>query len=168
MAPRSSRQEALVLQAFGHVAIDYAQCQTLGDRRLADPGFARSGPGCLVRRDSTCIVRGFPRPGPITGSSLALARHSPGGVQVTRIALQRVIAYPADALSAFAALAQILDRRVELLPVSNRRRRAPCRPGFSLAHRQREQQPLDGDKAVAGLLRDLFGLLENRAISGER
>src|SRR6202034_272463 len=74
--------------------------------------------------------------------------------------LQRVIAVLGRSAVGGAALADLLDRRVEAL-------RRDAGGGECLArrrllrHRQREQQALDRDKAVAGLLGNLLRLLED-------
>src|SRR5205823_13118556 len=88
---------------------------------------------------------------------LALTRY---GGQIAGIALERVVAFLGRGAVGLAALAQILDRRIELL------RRHPAggeRIAGSglLGQRQRQQQPLDRDETVAGLLGNLFGLLED-------
>ena len=155
------RQELLVLQALRHVAIDDAQRQALDDRRLADAGFA----------DQHRIVLGAAREH-LDGAAdflvaadhrieLAVAR---GLRQVAGIFLQRVIGVFGGSGIRGAALAQGLDRGIEVL-----RRHAGSLENFAglavLLQRERKQQPLDGDKNVAGFLAGLFGGVEH---AGER
>ena len=151
------RQQLLVLQAFRHVAIDDAQRQTLDDRGLADAGFA----------DQHRIVLGAARQH-LDGAAdfLVAADHRielavAGGLrQVARIFLQRVIGVFGRGRIRSAALAQRLDGGIEIL-----RRDAGSFQNLAglavLFQRQREQQPLDGDETVAGLLAGLFGRVEN-------
>ena len=106
------RHQLLVLQRLRHVAIDDAQRQTFGDRRLADARLA----------DQHRIVLGAPRQN-LDGAAdflvaadhrveLAVARV---GGQVARIFLQRVIALLGTRRIGGAALAQIVDRLVQRL-----------------------------------------------------
>src|SRR4029077_910307 len=88
---------------------------------------------------------------------LALARHRG---QIAGIALERVIAVLGRGAVGLAALAQILDRRVELLRGQPTGGQRPASERFLLP-RQRQQQALDSDEAVTGLLGNLFGLLED-------
>ena len=146
------RQQLLVLQAFRHVAIENAQRQALDDRGLADAGFA----------DQHRIVLGAARQH-LDGAAdflvaadhrieLAVARRLG---QVAGIFLQRVIGVLGRRGIRGAALAQRLDRGIEVL----RRDAALAQDAAGLAvllQRQPEQQPFDGDKAVAGLLGGLF------------
>ena len=151
------RQQLLVLQAFRHVAIDDAQRQALDDRGLADAGLA----------DQHRIVLGAPRQH-LDGAAdflvaadhrieLAVAR---GLRQVAGIFLQRVIGVLGRRRVRGAALAQRVDGGVEVL-----RRDAGLAEdlaGFAVfLQRQRQQQPLDGDEAVAGLLAGLLGRVEH-------
>ena len=151
------RQQALVLQALGHVAIDDAQCEPLDDRGLADPGLA----------DQHRVVLGSPRQHLHRAADLLVpADHwvklaLAGYVgQIAGIALERVVALLGRGTVGLAAFAQVFDRRVELLRghTAGGERLAG---GRFLGQRQRQQQPLNGDKAVAGLLRDLLSLLED-------
>ena len=147
------RHQPLVLQRLGHVAIDDAERQALDDRRLADARLA----------DQHRIVLGAPRQH-LDGAAdllvaadhrVELARPGIGG-EIARIFLQRVVALLGIGRIGGAALAQIVDRLVQRL------RRDPGLgqdvgglAGF--LHRQRGQQPLDRDEAVAGLLGHLLG-----------
>jgi hypothetical protein len=80
--------------------------------------------------------------------------------QVASVFLQRVIPFLGRRAVGLAALADVFDRPIEALRVDPRRRQRLRRTGAG-SRRQREQQPLDGDKAVAGALRQLLGLLED-------
>ncbi len=150
-------EQLLALQAFRHVAIDDAQRQPLGDRGLADAGLA----------DQHGIVLGAPRQH-LDGAAdflvaaddrveLALA-----GVrrQVAGIFLERVILVLGRSRVGGAPLADRLDGAVEGLRRDARIGQDLRRAG-GLLHGQREQQPLDRDVAVAGLLGDLFRGVEH-------
>ena len=123
---------------------------------LPTPGSPISTGLFLVRRDSTWMVRRISSSRPITGSSLP-SRAACG--QVARIFLQRVIGVLGRWRVGGAALAQRFDGGVEVL-----RRDAGASEDLArvavLLQREREQQPLDGDEAVAGLLGDLLGVVE--------
>ena len=151
------REQLLVLQALRHVAVDDAQRQAFDDRGLADAGLA----------DQHGIVLGAPRQH-LDGAAdflvaadhrieLAVAR---GLGQVAGVFLQRVVGVLRRRAVGGAALAQGLDRRVKCL-----RRDAGIGQnlaGFAvLLQRQRQQQPLDRDKTVAGLFARLLGGIEH-------
>ncbi len=151
------RQQLLVLEAFRHVAIDDAQRQALDDRGLADARLA----------DQHRIVLGPPRQN-LNGAAdflvapdhrikLAVTR---GLRQIAGIFLQRVIGVLGGGRIRGAALAQRLDRGIERL-----RRDAGIGKDLSgvagLLERQSEQEPFDGDKAVARLLPGLLGGVEH-------
>ena len=153
------REQLLVLQAFRHVAVEDAQRQTLDDRGLADAGLADQhgivlgAAGQHLDGAADFLVAAD------HGVELAVAR---GLRQVAGIFLQRVIGVFGRRAVGGAALAQRFDRRIEVL----RRDAALAENGAGLAallERQPEQQPLDRDKAVAGLLGGLF-----RGIEGAR
>ena len=130
-------QQELVLQALRHVAIDDAQRQALDDRGLADAGLA----------DQHGIVLGAPRQH-LDGAAdfLVAADHGielagAGGLgEVARIFLERVIGLLGGRRIGGAALAQRLDRRVEVL-----RRHAglasalPASLSFSIARASRRR-----------------------------
>ena len=89
-----------------------------------------------------------------------------GGLgEIARIFLQGIICIFSGRIISGAALAEILDRRVESL-------RGDARALQNLAsfsaffHRQGKQKPLDRDIRVASLLRDLFGTVENARCRG--
>ena len=151
------RQKLLVFEAFRHVAVDDAQRQTFDDRGLADARLA----------DQHRIVLGAARQhldgaadflvAPDHRIELAVARRLG---QVARVFLQRVVGVLGRRAVGGAALAQRFDGGVERL-----RRHAgmarifPASLPFSSA--KREQQPLDGDEAVAGLLARFLGGIED-------
>ena len=151
------RHQLLVLQRLGHVAIDDALRQALDDRGLADAGLA----------DQHGVVLGAPRQH-LDGAAdfvvaaddrVELAGAGIGG-QVARIFLQRVIGLFGARRIGGAALADVVDHLVQRL----RRDTGlgeDLRGLGRLLHRQRLQQALDGDEAVAGLLRQLLGGREN-------
>ena len=151
------RQELLVLQALRHVAVDDALRQALDDRGLADPGLADQHRIVLgaarehLDRAADLLVAADDR------VELALARRLG---QVAGVFLQRVIALLGRGAVGLAALAHLLDRSVEALRVDPRRGQRLRRAGPG-SRRQREQQPLDRHKTVAGALRQLLGLLEH-------
>ena len=150
------REQLLVLQALRHVAVDDAQRKPLDDRGLADAGFA----------DQHGIVLGAPgqhldgAPDLLVAADhrieLAVARRLG---QVAGIFLQRVIGVLGGRGVRGAALAQGFDRRIEIL----RRDAALAQDAAGLAvlvQREPQQQPFDGDEAVAGLVGGLFGGVE--------
>ncbi len=151
------RQQLLVFEALRHVAIDDALRQPLDDRRLADPGLADQHRIVLgaarqhLDRAADLLVAADDR------VELAFARRFG---QVAGVFLQRVVALLGRGAVGLAALAHLLDRPVEALRVDPRRRQRLGRAGPG-SRRQREQQPLDRHKAVAGALRQLLGLLED-------
>src|SRR5579875_3371425 len=112
--PQIKRQQAFVLQAFGHVAVDDAQRQSLDDRGLADPGLADQhrvvlGPARQdLDRAADLVVAADDR------VELAFARRRG---QIAGIALQGVIALLGRRAVGLAALAQALDRGIEVLRV---------------------------------------------------
>ena len=152
------REQLLVVQALRHVAVDDAQRQPLDDRGLADAGLA----------DQHRIVLGAARQH-LDGAAdflvaadhrieLAVAR---GLGQVAGIFLQRVIGVfgrRASRRCGPCASASIAALRVcGVTPAL-----AEDLAGLAvLLHREREQQPLDGDEAVAGLLAGLLGGVEH-------
>ena len=150
------RQQLLVLQAFRHVAIEDAQRQALDDGGLADAGLADQhgivlgAAGEHLDGAADFLVAADHR------IELAVAR---GLGQVAGIFLQRVIGIFGRRAIGGAALAQRFDRRIEVL----RRDAALAEDGAGLAallERQAQQQPLDRDKAVAGLFGGLFRRIE--------
>ena len=150
------RQQALVLEALRHVALDDALRQPLGDGGLADAGLA----------DQHGIVLGAPRQH-LDGAAdllvatddrvdLALGRR---GGEVARIALERIVALLGRGTVGGAALAQIVDSAVEGGRIDAGLVERPAGLGGGL-HAERQQQPLDRDERVPGLVRDLLGRIE--------
>ena len=143
------RQQLLVLQAFGHVAVDDAQRQAFDDRGLADAGLA----------DQHRIVLGAARQH-LDGAAdflvaadhrieLAVARRLG---EVAGIFLQRVIGLSRPtALSAVRPLRSASIAALRFCGVTPAWARIlPASLSFSSA--SASKQPLDGDEAVAGLL----------------
>ena len=126
---------------------------------LPTPGSPISTGLFLVRRDSTWMVRRISSSRPITGSSLPSRRRLG---EVARVFLQRVVGVLGRGDVGGAALAERVDRRVEAL-----RRDAGVGEDLAglgvLLDRERQQQPLDGDEGVAGLLGGLLGGGRTRA-----
>ena len=146
------RQQLLVLQALRHVAVENAQRQALDDRGLADAGLADQHRIVLGAAGEHLDGAADFLVAPDHRIELAVAR---GLGQVAGIFLQRVIGVFGRRRIGGAALAQAFDRRVEVL----RRDAALAEDGAGVAvllERQPEQQPLDGDEAVAGLFGGLF------------
>ncbi len=146
------RQQFLVLEAFRHVAIEDPQRQALDDRGLADAGLADQhrivlgAAGKHLNGAADFLVA------PDHRIELAVARRLG---QVAGIFLQRVIGVFSRRTVRGAALAQGFDRGVEVL----RRDAALAQDAAGVAvllQRQSQQQPLDRDKTVAGLLGGLF------------
>ena len=128
-----------------------------GDRGLADAGLA----------DQHRIVLG-PAGEHLDGAAdflvaaddrveLALARRLG---EVARIFLQRVVAVLGALRVGGAAAAQLVDRGVEVLRGEAGLGERAADVGV-LGQRHRQQDALDRDVAVAGLLRDLLGLVED-------
>ncbi len=151
------RQQLLVLQAFRHVAVDDALGETLDDGGLADAGLA----------DQHRIVLGAAGEHLDGAADLLVAADHRVDLavagrlgEVARVFLQRIVGVLGRAGIGRAALAQRLDGGIELL-----RRHAGTGEDLArlavLLERKREQEPLDRDVAVAGLLRDLLRLIED-------
>src|SRR6202035_1170681 len=151
------RQQFLVFEALRHIAIDDALRQAFDDRSLADPRLA----------DQYGIVLGAAREDLDRAADLLVTADDRVELafacrfgQVASVFLQRVITLLGRRAVGLAALADAFDRPIEALRVDPRRRQRLRRTGAG-SRRQREQQPLDGNKAVAGALRQLLGLLEH-------
>ena len=157
IAPMSSDKKLLVFEAFRHVAIDDAQRQALDDRGLADAGLADQhrivlgAAGQHLDGAADFLVAADHR------VELAVARRLR---EIAGVFLQRIIGVLGRRAVGGAALAQRLDGGVEIL-----RRHAGVAENLSrfavLFQSQREQKPLNGDEAVAGLLAGLLGGLEH-------
>ena len=150
------RQQLLVLEALGHVALDDALGQPFGDGGLADAGLA----------DQHGVVLGAPGQH-LDGAAdlLVAADHgidlALGGQrgQVARVALERVVGLLGRGAVGRAALADVVDGLVQ-------RGRVDAgilehAGGVGLLHGQGQQQALDGDELVAGLVGDLLGGVEH-------
>ncbi len=151
------RQQLLVLQALRHVAIDDPEGQPFGDRRLADAGLADEH-GIVLRAArehldgaADLLVAADDR------IELAVAR---GLGEVAGVFLERVILALGGSRIGGAAFPDFLDGGIQGL-----RRDAGVGQNFRgarvLLHGEREQQPLDRHKRIAGLLGDLLGGVEN-------
>ena len=158
------RQQLLVLEAFRHVAVEDPQRQTFDDRGLADAGLADQHRIVLGAAGQHLDGAADFLVAPDHGVELAVARRLG---QVAGIFLQRVIGVLGRRAVGGAALAQRFDRGIEVL----RRDAALLQDAAGLAvflERQPEQQPLDGDKAVAGLFGGFFrGIERARQIGRE-
>ncbi len=151
------RQELLVFQTLGDVAIDDAQRQALDDRGLADARLADQhwivlGPARQhLNRSADFLVA------PDHRIELAVARRLG---EVAGVFLQCLVRVFGGCRVGGAALAQRLDGGIEIL-----RRDAGIGEDLSrlapLLQRQRQKQPLNGDKTVAGLLAGFLGGLED-------
>jgi hypothetical protein len=157
------RHQLLVLQAFGHVALDDAQRQAFGNRRLAHAGLA----------DQNRIVLGAARQH-LNGAADFLVAADDGielsGLrgfsEVAGIFLQGVIALFGGSTVRRAALADGVDRLVETL------RGDACvlqgLRGFRLFDSQGLQQALGRNETVARLLGKLLrGIEDARHFGGE-
>jgi hypothetical protein len=155
--PEVERQQLLVFEALGHVAIDDALREALDNRGLADPRLADQyrvvlgAAGQDLDRAADLLVAADDR------VELAFARRLG---QVAGVFFERVVTLFGRRAVGLPALAHLLNRAIEALRIDPRRRQRLCRARSS-SRRQREQQPLDRDKAVAGPLRQLLGLLEH-------
>ena len=162
-APEVERQQRLVLEAFRHVAIDDADARGPRRWRSCRRRARRSAPGCSwCGATAPGWCGGFPRRGRSPGRA---CRRAP----------------PAVRSRAYFFSASYCDSRPK-----RSRRCGPCgsprSPGSAhwrstpaddrilpasrvLLDRQRQQQPLDGDEPVAGLLRRCSAVSKTRAIS---
>ncbi len=158
------RQELLVLQAFRNVLVDDALRKTFDDGGLADARLADQhrivlgAAGQHLDGAADFLVATDHR------VDLAVARRLR---EVAGIFLERVVGVLGRRRVRGAALAQRLDRRIEVLR-RNPRARQNLAGVAVLVERDRQQQPLDRDEAVAGLLGDLLGLSKMRASAGSR
>jgi len=149
------RHQRAALEAVGHIAIGNAQREAFGNRGLARAGFA----------DERGIVLG-PAREDLHGAAdflvaadhrveLAVARRLR---EVAGVFLHRVVAFFGARAVGGAATGDLLDRGLERLGIDPRGgQRLACR---IVGQRERLQQALDGDEAVARLLGELFGLVE--------
>ncbi len=156
-AAHVERHQRAVFERVGHVAIGDAECQSLRNRSLAHARVA----------DQHGIILGPPRQNldcpsdflvpPDDRVQLALARRFG---QVARELLQRIIAIFRARCVRRAAAAQIVDRGVQSFRLHARcRQRLARRRGGREG--KRKQQPLDRNKAIARLGRDLLGAVQH-------
>ena len=149
-------EQFLVLQAIRHIAVDDALRQAFYDGGLANTwlpdqyrvvfGSAREdlngAPNLLVTADDRI--------------DLAVAGCLS---EITRIFFQRLIGILSRACVSRAPLAQCIDCLIEVLRAEARTREDPS--GLTiLLERKREQQPLDGDVAIAGFFRNFLCLIK--------
>ena len=154
-------EEALVLQAFRHVAIDDAEGQPLHNGGLADAGLADQD-GIVLGPARQHLDRAADLLVPTDdGIELAVPRRLG---QVAGVALEGVIAFLGPGGICRAALAQIGDRRLQRLGrhaaalQSVGRRRAVLGQG--------DQQALGGDKGIACGFRLAFSGCEHPGHGG--
>jgi len=150
------RQQFAILQPVGHVAIGNPQRQPLGDRGLADPGFA----------DQHRVVLGPPRQhldrpanffvAPDYRVQLAVPR---GLREVAREALQRIVTVLRRLAVRGPPAAQLVDRGVERLGRNPRLGEGVPHPR-ALGEQHRQQQSLDRYELVPGLGRNLLRLVD--------
>ena len=150
------RQQAPVAQALRHVAVDDPLRQALGDRGLADARLA----------DQHRVVLGPPREHLDHAADLLVAADhrvelavAGGGGEVAGVFLERVVALLGRGAVGGPTLAQGLDRAVQRLRRDPGLLQRLGRLGAG-RHGECQQQALDRDEAVAGLLGELFRLLE--------
>ena len=150
------RHELLVLQTFRYVTVDDAQRKPFRDRGLADARIA----------DQHRVVLGPPRQHLHGAPYLVVAPDDRVDLaflgslgQVARIFLERVIAFLGRGRIGRPALAQVVDRGIEILRGDCTGRQRVLRLGVH--HGQRHQHPFDRHEAVARLLGDLLGLIQN-------
>ena len=151
------RQELLVAQRLRHVAVDDAEREPFHDRSLAHARLADQH-GIVLRPTGQHLDRA---PDLLVAADHGIELAGAGGLgEVAGVFLQRVISVLGARRVRRAAFADVVDRGVQRL-----RRDAGIRQdlaGFrALLHRQRHEKALDGDKRVARLLRDLFGVVED-------
>ena len=161
MAPRHhgaevQRKQTLVPQRFRHVAVDDALGEAFNDRRLADARLA----------DDDRIVLRAPREDLHDAADLlvppdhridrsAACRFG----KVARVLPERIVAGLGRGAVGGPALAQVVDGGIQRLRAGTGvgQDAGGLRP---LGERKREQQTFGGDVAVAGLLRDVLGGIE--------
>ena len=156
-APMSSASSFLSCKLSGTSPLTIRCARPFHDRGLADARFA----------DQHRIVFGAAgehldgAPDLLVAADHRIDLAVAGGLsEITRVFFQRVIAAFSRAGIGGAALAQCIDRRVEILRGHTRGGQYASRLAV-LLEREREQQPFDRDIAVARLFRDLLRLIEN-------
>ena len=149
-------EQPLVPQGLGYVAIDDALGEALDDRRLADARLAD---------DDRIVLRAAGEHLHDAADLLIPPDHRidrPAACrlgQVARVLLERIVAGLGRGTVGGPALAQVVDGGVQRLwsGAGVGQDAGGPRP---LGERKREQQTLGGDVAVAGLLRDVLGGVE--------
>ena len=151
------RQQLLVLEAFGHVALDDALGQAFGDGGLADArladqdGVVLGAPGQHLDGAPDLLVAAD------DGVDLAFRRQRG---EVARVALQRIIGLLGPGAVGGASLADVVDGRIERRGTDAGVLEQPA--GFAGGfHGECQQQPLDGDELVARLVGDLLRRIED-------
>ena len=155
------RHQLLVAKALGHVAIDDAQGQAFRNRGLADARLA----------DQHRVVLGAARQNLHRAANLFVApddrvdlARGGGFGQVAGIFLQRLHRVLRGRRVGGAALADLIDGRIQALGVHRPGRQRIARPGVD--QRQGGQQAFHRNKAVAGLFRHRFGLIQHTDKAG--
>ncbi|MNQ62341.1 hypothetical protein D3C85_766830 [compost metagenome] len=150
------RQDLLVLQAFGHVAVDDAQGQTFDDGGLADAGFADQDGVVLGATGQDLDGAADLLVAADDGVDLAVAR---GLGQVAGVAFQGVVAVLGAGAVGGLALAHLGDGFIQLLGRDaggfQRLGGGPALLGDG------GQQAFGRDEGVAGLFRGLLGGAED-------
>ena len=151
------RQQLLVGQALRHVAIDDAQGEALDDRGFADAGLADQHRVVLGTAGEHLDGAADFLIAPDDRIELAVAS---GLRQITCVFLQGIVGVLRRRRIRCSALSQGFDGGIEVL-----RGDAGLLQDFAslaiLFERERQQQALDGDEAVAGLFASLFSGIEN-------
>src|SRR5690606_32212477 len=149
--------QAAALEAVGHVAVGDAQREAFDHRGLAGAGFA----------DQDRVVLGPPREdldraadflvAPDDGIELAVA----GGLgEVASVLFHRVVAFLGRGAVGRPAARRLLDRALHRLGIDVRRlERLPG--GRRTGEREGLEDALHRNETVAGLARELFGLIED-------
>ena len=149
-------QQPLVPKRFRHVAIDDPLGQAFDDRRLADARLA----------DDDRVVLGSPREDLHDAADLLIAADhridraaSRRLGQVARILLERVVARLGGCAVRRPSLAQVVDRSIQCLRAYTGVGQ-DAGGGRPLGECECQQKTLGGHVAVAGLLRDVRGGIE--------
>ena len=153
--PHVQRQQRLVGKRLRHLAIDDALREPLGNRRLADPGLADQNR--IVLRAPRQDLDGAPDLGLAPDDRVELA--APRGVgDVGRVFRQRLVAVLGGVAVGGAALAHVGDGRSDTRGINTGFLQDPADGALGLDHR--EEQRVDGKKAVAERFRFAFGSLK--------
>ena len=153
--PHVEREQLLVTQALGHVAINDPQRQPLGDRGLAHAGFADQHR--VVLGTPAQNLHGAPDLLVPTDDRVNLAFRRGFG-QVTRIFLQRVIAFLGTGAVGGPALADVVDRAIQFLCGHSAQIECVLRPARDES--ERHQHAFHRHETVAGLACKRLGLAD--------